>query len=77
MPVNLPAPGRYSYLLRLQRQADPPHGWRIALQDIRTGEWYHFTDLDKLFAYLAYQPPDKPPATTPWPPHAPGEAADS
>jgi hypothetical protein len=50
---------RRSYLLRLHSRTEHPFAWRASLQDVRSGEWRHFADLEQLFAFLAAEePPD-------------------
>jgi hypothetical protein len=41
----------HSFLLRLWRESE--HGaWRVALENVTTGERYGFSDLTSLFAFL-------------------------
>lgn len=55
MTARQQAPERRSYLLRLHNPAERQAAWRASLQEVRSGEWRHFTDLSQLFAYLTEQ----------------------
>jgi hypothetical protein len=55
MSARPQAPERRSYLLRLHNPAERQAAWRASLQEVRSGEWRHFTDLSQLFVYLSEQ----------------------
>jgi len=41
-----------SYLIRFRRIKEEPLVWHISVQDVRTGEWHHFTDMARLFEFV-------------------------
>ncbi len=45
----------HSYLIRFRRMTERPFAWHASLQDVRTGEWRHFTDLDLLFQFVTQE----------------------
>ncbi len=53
MPAKQAAQEYHSFLIRCRRMQEQPFAWHVSLQDVRTGEWRHFTDLDRLFAYVS------------------------
>ncbi|MBK8988900.1 MAG: hypothetical protein IPM39_22985 [Chloroflexi bacterium] len=55
MPYK-PAPQEYqSYLIRFRRMQAQPPAWHVSVQDVRTGEWRHFTDLALLFEFVSQE----------------------
>lgn len=54
--TNEPSARKYrSYPLRLWRVDTPDHGWRVSLEDPRTGQRIGFGTLEQLFAFLMEQ----------------------
>ena len=43
---------KYSYLLRVWRVSSQPPRWQVSLRDVRTGETFHFADLQQLKSFL-------------------------
>lgn len=55
MPAQPATQEYHSYLIRFRRMSERPFTWHVSLQDVRTGEWRHFTDLERLFAFMAQE----------------------
>jgi hypothetical protein len=55
MPSTQLAQEYHSYLIRFRRAPERPFTWHASLQDVRTGEWRHFTDLSVLFEFVTQE----------------------
>ncbi|MBP6469206.1 MAG: hypothetical protein KBE23_21925 [Chloroflexi bacterium] len=55
MPAKQSAQEYQSYLMRFRRVNEQPLVWHVSIQDVRTGEWRHFTDLALLFEFVSQE----------------------